>query len=426
MKFKILTIAIAISYVLLGCKGHSHSHNHDSHSHEQHEHQHVHEEEHHHEDEHEHQHSHEHEHEHEHNHVGEHNHEHNEEHVHEQTGIINFTCEQAELIGLTTEKLEAKDFIDAFKAGGKIINAPGDATVIVAKTSGTIKFTNTHIVEGTKISKGSTILQIIPAGSIDGNPLAKAENEYKSALADYNRSKELVKEQIISQRSFEESEQRYLDALNAYNDLKDQHADGIVNVTSPVNGYITEISVNEGDYIQAGTILGKVSLNNSLHLVADVTEKNYAKLKSIQSANFKVNYSPNLFKLSELQGRYISYGKSLEPNYAFLHATFEFNNSNEIIPGSYAEIYLLGEPKANTISVPTSALLEEQGLLFVYTLIGHDQYKKVQVATGGDNGERVEILSGVKEGDIIVTNGVYNLKLAEKASLIPEGHSHNH
>lgn len=401
MKFRIITFAIAICYTLLGCKGNNHEHNHEHHSHE---------------------HNHVHEHEHEHNHNAEHNH----EHEHEQSDIINFTCEQAELIGLTTETLKAEDFVYALKVGGKIISAPGDATVIVAKASGTINFTNTHIGEGTKVSKGSPILQIIPAGTIDGNPLAKAENEYKASLADYNRAKELVKEQIISQRDFEQSEQRYLDALNAYNDLRDQHSDGNVNVTSPINGYITEITVNEGDYVEAGTILGKVSLNNSLHIIADVTEKNYSILKSIKSANFKVSYSPKLFKLSELQGEYISYGKNIESNYAFIHATFEFYNTEELIPGSYAEIYLLGEAQPNTISVPVSTLFEDQGLYFAYILVGHDQYKKVQVETGGNNGERVEILKGLNEGDIVVTNGVYNLKLAEKASLIPEGHSHNH
>lgn len=424
MNFKIFTFAIAICYILLGCKGNTHSHSHDSHEHTHEHHEHNHDHNHEHNDDHEHNHEANHDHDHEHEHETEHSHE--AEHAHEHTDVINFTCEQAELIGLTTEKIEAADFVEAIKVGGKIISAPGDATVIVAKASGTINFINTHIGEGTKVSKDSPILQIIPAGTIDGNPTAKAENEYKAALADYNRAKELTKEQIISQRDFEQSEQRYYDALNAYNDLKDQHADGNVNVTSPINGYITEILVNEGDYIEAGTILGKVSLNNSLHLVADVTEKNYSKLKGVQSANFKVNYSPKLFKLSDLQGEYISYGKNLEQNYAFIHATFEFNNTGEFIPGSYAEIYLLGKPKANTISIPTTALLEEQGLYFVYTLIGHDEYKKIQVEVGGNNGERTEILNGVKANDIVVTKGVYNLKLAEKASLIPEGHSHNH
>ncbi|MBP3420512.1 MAG: efflux RND transporter periplasmic adaptor subunit [Marinifilaceae bacterium] len=402
MNFRIFTIAVAICYTLLGCKGNTH--NHDSHEHE-----HAHEHE-----QHNHDHNHEHEHEHEH------------EHSHEQSDVINFTCEQAELIGLTTETIKAGEFTDAFKVGGKIVSAPGDATVIVARSSGTINFIDTHISEGMKVTKGSPIMQITPAGTIDGNPIAKAENEYKASLADYNRAKELVKDQIISQREYEQCEQRFLDALNAYNDLKDEHADGNVNVTSPINGYITEILVDEGDYIEAGTILGKVSQNNSLQIIADVTEKNYSRLKKIKSANFKVSYSPKLFKLSELQGKLVSYGRNIETDYAFIHTTFEFDNTGELIPGSYAEIYLLAESQPNTISVPVSALLEEQGLYFVYIMTGHDQYKKVQVETGGNNGERIEILKGLKNDEIVVTKGVYNLKLAEKASIIPEGHSHNH
>lgn len=415
MNFRIFTIAVAICYTLLGCKGNTHNHDPHVHAHE-------------HEHEHEHSIEHEHEHDHEHDHEHEHSHEHSQglEHAHEQSDVINFSCEQAELIGLTTETIKAGEFIDAFKVGGKIVNAPGDATLIIAKSSGIINFINTHISKGTKVTKGSPIIQITPAGTIDGNPLAKAENEYKASLANYNRAKELVKEQIISQREYEQCEQRYFDALNAYNDLKEEHTDGKVNVTSPINGYITDILVNAGDYVEAGTILGEVSQNNSLHIVADVTEKYYSRLKKIKSANFKVSYSPKLFKLSELQGKLVSYGRNIETNYAFIHTTFEFENTGELIPGSYAEIYLLAESQPNTISVPVSALLEDQGLYFVYTMTGHDQYKKVQVETGGNNGERIEILKGLKSDDIVVTKGAYNLKLAEKASLIPEGHSHNH
>ena len=63
---------------------------------------------------------------------------------------------------------------------------------------------------------------------------------------------------------------------------------------------------------------------------------------------------------------------------------------------------------------------------FVYIQVHHEAYKKVQVQIGNNNAERVEILSGLSEGDKVVTKGAYNLKLAEKAALIPEGHSHNH
>ena len=409
MTFRIVVSVIAICYTLLGCKGNAHSHSDHNHQHEH---------------THEHEHTHGHDHDHNHDHDHDHSHSHDEEHLHEDE--IAFTHAQAHLIGLEIETVTATDYVDAFKTGGKITSAPGDATVIVAKASGTVQFLNSNIGEGTKIKKGATVLHVTPAGAIDGDPLAKVKNEYSVARADYERGKVLVQDLIISQREFEQIEQRYNDALNAYNDLADQHSDGNVDVASPIDGYITDIYVSEGDYIEAGTIVGRVSLNNKLHLKADVSEKDYARLQKVRSANFKVSYSDKIFHLDDLNGKMVSYGRNIDDNYAFIHATFEFNNSDEIIPGSYAEIYLLGQTKPNTISIPVSSLTEDQGLYFVYIQVHHEAYKKVQVQIGNNNAERVEILSGLSEGDKVVTKGAYNLKLAEKAALIPEGHSHNH
>ena len=53
-----------------------------------------------------------------------------------------------------------------------------------------------------------------------------------------------------------------------------------------------------------------------------------------------------------------------------------------------------------------------------------DAFLKKEVTTGEDNGERIEIISGVKAGDIVVTKGAYQVKLAATSSVIPEGHTH--
>ncbi|MDR3261204.1 MAG: efflux transporter periplasmic adaptor subunit, partial [Tannerella sp.] len=90
------------------------------------------------------------------------------------------------------------------------------------------------------------------------------------------------------------------------------------------------------------------------------------------------------------------------------------------------EIYLLSEPQEYVIAIPLSAVTEEQGLFFVYLQLDEDGYKKQEVTLGADDGERTFVTSGLKEGDRIVTEGVYPVKLAAQASVIPEGHTHNH
>ena len=78
------------------------------------------------------------------------------------------------------------------------------------------------------------------------------------------------------------------------------------------------------------------------------------------------------------------------------------------------------------ISIPHSALLEEQGLYFVYLQTMPEHYVKREVKLGQYDGERHRVLDGLAEGDIVVINGAKHLKIAEASAIIPEGHSHNH
>ena len=109
----------------------------------------------------------------------------------------------------------------------------------------------------------------------------------------------------------------------------------------------------------------------------------------------------------------------------YIPVTFEFDNIGNIIPGAYAEVYLLTVARPGVISVPLSALTEEQGLKFVYIQTGKEVYHKREVKTGQDDGNRIEIVNGLKAGDKVVTKGAYQLRLASSTAAIPDhGHSH--
>ena len=96
-----------------------------------------------------------------------------------------------------------------------------------------------------------------------------------------------------------------------------------------------------------------------------------------------------------------------------------------IIPGSFAEVYLLTNKRTSVISLPVSAITEEQGLNFVYIRQDADCYTKREVKLGESDGERVEICSGLKAGENVVTRGAVHIKLASASNAIP-AHTHNH
>lgn len=167
-----------------------------------------------------------------------------------------------------------------------------------------------------------------------------------------------------------------------------------------------------------------VTQNRRLQLRADVSERYFKDLGSVISANFKTPYDKTVYTLSALNGRLVSYGKSSSSQEYYVPVNFEFDNIGQIISGSYVEVYLLGQLRSNVISIPVSSLIEEQGLYFVYLQSHDDAYSKQEVTLGANDGNRVEILSGLKKGDKVVSKGAYHVKLASTSSAIPHAHEH--
>ena len=337
---------------------------------------------------------------------------------------ILFTKQQAQLVGLKTETVALGSFYNSIKTSGQIQASQGDEAVIAATSNGIVSFTNPSITDGTAVQAGQSIVTISAKKLLEGDPSVKARIEYETAQKELQRAESLVKDQIISAKDFEQARLRYETAKTVYQAQAGNMTATGVSVTAPIAGYIKNRLVAQGEYVSVGQPIATVSQNRRLQLRAEVSENNFKILKSISSANFKPAYDNQVYKLSELNGRLLSFGKASTDQSFYIPVTFEFDNVGDIIPGAYTEVYLLSTLQDNVISVPVSAITEEQGLNFVYLQIGDEEYKKQEVTLGQNNGERVQILSGLQRGAKVVTKGVYQVKLAATSSVMPEGHSH--
>jgi RND family efflux transporter MFP subunit len=337
---------------------------------------------------------------------------------------ILFTGQQAEAADLQVEEIVPATFNYIIKTSGQILSAQGDEATVAATSSGIVSFAAPSVSDGAAIRAGETIVTISAKNLPDGDPAAKARITYETALKEYRRAKELISEQIISAKEFEQITMYYEMAETAYKAQSSSITTSGVKVTSPVNGYIKSRLVNQGEYVSVGQAIAVVSQNRRLQLRAEVSENYFKSLKSISSANFQTSYDNVTYKLSDLNGRLLSFGKASGGQSFYIPVTFEFDNIGDIIPGSFVSVYLLSNAQDNVISIPVSALTEEQGLNFVYLQLDEEGYKKQEVNLGQSNGDRTRILSGLKPGDRVVTKGAYQIKLAAVSSLMPESHSH--
>jgi RND family efflux transporter MFP subunit len=357
---------------------------------------------------------------------------HAHEHAHEQEDDaehgdeIPFTRQQAEAVGLTVEEVAPKAFLHVIKTSGQILSAQGDEVTLAATSSGIVSFINPSVSDGAAVRAGETIVTLSAKNLPEGDPAMKAQIAYETALKEYQRNEELVKEQIISKKEFEQTRLRYETAKTAYEAQASNVTATGVKIASTISGYIKNRLVNQGDYVSVGQPVAVVSQNRRLQLRAEVSENYFKSLKNIGSANFQTSYDDATYKLSDLNGRLLSFGKASGGSSFYVPVTFEFDNTGDVIPGSFVMVYLLSNAQDDVISVPLPAVTEEQGLHFVYLQLDEEGYQKQEVTLGQSNGDRVQILSGLKAGDKVVTKGAYQVKLAAVSSVMPEGHSHSH
>lgn len=331
---------------------------------------------------------------------------------------------KAEAAGVKVNTIQPAPFQQVIKTSGQVLAAQGDESMAVATVAGVVSFRG-KVTEGMSISQGAPLVTISSHNIADGDPVQRTRIAYEVSKKEYERMKALVKNKIVSDKDFAQAEQSYENARISYEALSKNHSASGQNVTAPIGGYVKSILVKEGDYVNIGQPLVSVTQNRRLFLRAEVSEKYYQYLRTVHSANFRTPYNNEVYELKSLNGRLLSFGKSSGDGSFYVPVTFEFDNKGEVIPGSFVEVYLLSSPLGDVISLPRTALTEEQGVFFVYLQLDEEGYKKQEVTLGTDNGKSVQILTGVRPGDRVVTEGAYQVRLASASNAIP-AHSHEH
>lgn len=365
-------------------------------------------------------------------------HEGHEEHAHDHDheehgghghgpGIIEFTEAQAESAGLTTETVTPSSFSSTIRTGGEILPAPGDEKTVVATTSGIISISDAGaaLIPGARLAKGSPVAVISARDMADGDPVAKSRAVYESAAKEYGRAESLMKSNSISRKAYEQAKRDYEIARAEFDAYSGKAGDKGLSVLSPLSGYVKQVFVNDGDYVAAGAPIAVVTGNRRLQLRADVPERYYAVIPKIVSANFRPSCSSESYSVRDLGGRVAACGRAASSGSFYIPVTFEFDNRGSFVPGAFCDIWLISDTRENVISVPETALTEEQGIYFVYLKVCGTEYRKQEVRIGETDGIRREILSGLEPGDEVVASGAMQVKLASVKGSIP-GHTHNH
>lgn len=350
-------------------------------------------------------------------------------HQNEEGTEIVISPADARAAGIKTETAQRGPFSGSIAVGGKIMATQGGEATVVAGMAGTVSLLQS-LSEGSSVSRGAALFRISGNHIQGGDPAQQARITYEQARRTYERTARLAEEKIATARERDEALAAYEAARAAYEALAAdaRNTAGGTTVSAPLGGYVKNCLVKEGDYVTAGQPLATLTQDRRLYLKAYVPERYYAELDGITGAQFKTSYSDETFDVTELNGRLVAVGRTPAAEIpGYLTVTFEFDNRGALVPGAFAEVCLLtrGKSRTDVVSVPRSALLEEQGVFYVYLHEDSSCYRRREVIPGNTNARRVEILTGLQGGEPVVTQGAMSIKLAGAGHAIP-AHTHNH
>lgn len=383
MKIRLLAILIPAAMLMPGCGSHSHgdeSHGHDVEA-------------------------------------AEHEHEHDAD-------VIELSAAKAQAAGVVADTVVKGEFHGVIRVSGKILEATGNETMVVATTSGVVKLAY-NLASGLKVDPGATVATVSSANLQDGDATQKAYINYESARKEFERAQALLSDRLISEKDFVAVKAAYETAKVAYDAIGKNRGSGGVAVKVSSGGYVKDVFVADGAYVEVGQAIMTITQNREMYLRVDVPQRYYAELPTIRSAKFKMGYSPEVYDIEKLGGRMLAYGRTAGASGAYIPVTFVFNAAGGVLPGGFAEASLICGGRSDVISLPVGALTEEQGITFVYVKEDDDCYRKQEVVTGVSDGERVEIVGGLSGGECVVTSGAIHVKIASASNSIP-AHTHNH
>lgn len=346
-----------------------------------------------------------------------------------KTNATQFTKEQSWKTGFSTGLPTVGPFGEVIKTTALVEPSQGNESVVSAGTGGIVRIISGNLLEGKDVSKGQPLFFVSGIDMADNNlsvRFAGAQSNYEKAKADYERVQELAKERIVPAKDLLAAKNKYENDKAVFENLSKNFSAGGQTIVSPMGGFIRQVFVQNGSYVEAGQPLAEVSQSRTLTLTAELPMKYASILGTIYSANITTPYDNRTYSLEELNGKVLAYGKSAGAGTYLVPIRLQIDNSGGFVPGSFVEVYLKTMTSAEALTVPVVALLEDQGTFFVWVQVTPELFEKREVKTGKTDGVRMQILGGLGSDERVVTRGAILIKLAQSTGALDAHSGHVH
>jgi len=244
--------------------------------------------------------------------------------------------------------------------------------------------------DGEQIRKGDVLFELY------SRELVNAQEEYIQALRGSN--------DYLKRASRERLEALGMSSAQIRQVARDRRASQRVRVLASQDGVVDGLNVREGMYVKPATEVLTLADLSSVWLLVDVFERQSDWVAVGQPAEVRLGYLPGRVWEGEVEFIY----PTIDPKTRTLQARLRFDNPDEALkPDMYARVRIYAGPKRDILSIPREALIKTDKTQRVIVALQEGRFRAQEVIAGMESGDFVEIISGLNEGDKVVTSGQF-------------------
>jgi RND family efflux transporter MFP subunit len=176
---------------------------------------------------------------------------------------------------------------------------------------------------------------------------------------------------------------------------------------APITGVVTDKTASVGELVEKGRAIFEISDPSRLWLIGEVREKDVALVHAGQKVDFKVQSYPN----TVFHGTIARVANAVEVDTRTFEVRVEVDNRNgKLKPGMFADLEIVTEALHDALLIDDAALQTEGEEQVAFVSLDSNRFEKRLVKVGLEEDGRVQVLSGIKPGERVVTEGSFTLK----------------
>jgi membrane fusion protein (multidrug efflux system) len=258
-----------------------------------------------------------------------------------------------------------------------------------------------YFKEGSNVTKGQLLFKV---NDIELRAqLAQAKTKEGLASENERRAKLLLEKEAISQEEYDVARADYKLAQSQIQLIQAQIAK--TSVKAPFSGKIGLRSISPGTYITPALLVAKLVNISKLKITFSIPEKYANQVKANSNLSFTIAGSTE---------KYSAKIYAIEPEVQISTRTLQVraiaeNIDGKLLPGTFADVELPLDIIKDAIVIPSEAIIPVQNGKKVF-ISSNGQAKEVMIETATRTDASILVLSGLKPGDTVITNGVMSLK----------------